>query len=94
MQCTREPIYKVGDVVQIVDKPYLKCPCTWVRTMDKYCGRIATITEVVLELPWGTAKEEAYRIDVDSRKHAWCANCFIFEPDLEESVIDPSVLFQ
>lgn len=50
MVCTREPIYRVGDTVRIVDKPYADCPFSWVDAMSRYCGHCATIEEVLLEL--------------------------------------------
>ena len=86
MLCTREPIYSVGDTVYIVDKPYSECPFSWVGLMSCYCGKPATITEVLLELEWGETNEEGYRIDTDNGEVVWCANCFEpAGPDIEES---------
>lgn len=93
MVCTREPIYRVGDTVRIVDKPYADCPFSWVGAMSRYCGHCATIEEVLLELDWGETNEEGYRIDTDDGEFVWCANCF--EPigaDIEESDVSLEVL--
>lgn len=94
MVCTREPIYRVGDTVRIVDKPYSDCPFSWVGAMSHYCGYNATIEEVLLELEWGETNEEGYRIDTDNGEFVWCANCF--EPagaDIEESDANLEILF-
>lgn len=93
MVCTREPIYRVGDKVRIVDKPYADCPFSWVGAMNRYCGHCATIEEVLLELEWGATNEEGYRIDTDEGEFVWCATCF--EPvdeDIEESDVNLEVL--
>lgn len=37
------PAYQAGDVVRVVDTPYLECPFTWVSFMDKYCGCECTV---------------------------------------------------
>lgn len=83
---TRKPIYSVGDVVRIVDKPYSDCPFSWVGRMSCHCGKLATITEVLLELEFGKTGEEGYRIDTDDGEFMWCANCFEqVGADIEES---------
>lgn len=94
MVCTREPIYRVGDTVRIVDEPYADCPFSWVGAMSDYCGKLATITEVLLELEWGETNEEGYRIDTDDDNFVWCANCFEpIEEDIKESDANLDVLF-
>ena len=94
MVCTREPIYSVGDIVRIVEKPYSDCPFSWVRAMNAYCGKLATIEEVLLELDWGDTNEEGYRIDTDEGEFVWCATCFEpVETDIKESDSNLDVLF-
>lgn len=94
MVCTREPIYSVGNIVRIVEKPYSDCPFSWVGAMSAYCGKLATITEVLLELEWGNTNEEGYRIDTDDGEFVWCATCFEpIEADIQESDANLDVLF-
>lgn len=64
--------YKVGDKVLIADRP-VECVFSWVRGMDKYCGKEATI----IEHRWSTShKAHLYEIDIDNREYNWCENCF------------------
>ena len=79
-----KPKFQKGDIVRIVDIPYLECPFGWVDDMDEYCGIETTIADVV----WGYSHNTyGYRIrsDTSARKYTWCENCFVVEADLEES---------
>lgn len=89
---TREPMpkFQVGDVVRIVDTPYMECPFTWVDEMTEYCGKEATITDVF----WTERhKTHGYTLDIEDCYCTWCENCFVQEADIEESDSDMSVIF-
>lgn len=89
----REPEsrFKKGDVVRVVDTPYEDCPFEWIDDMDEYCGTETTITDVF----WIERRNMyGYYIAADDRCCTWCENCFVMEPDLEESDSDISVLFE
>lgn len=80
----REPRFKVGDHVRIVDEPYYDCAHGWDTNMSKYCGRDAIVIGVwESEYPGN----DDYTLDVDDGYFAWCENCFVQEPeiDIEES---------
>lgn len=64
--------YNVGDKVLIVSRP-VACVFNWVRDMDEYCGKEATI----ISHRWSTSHEaHLYEIDIDDQKFNWCENCF------------------
>lgn len=85
------PKYKKGDVVQVVDEPYVDCPFEWIGEMDECCGRVATITGV----SWNEwHKDWGYSIDIDDYLCTWCENCFVAFTDIEESDVDINTLFQ
>lgn len=65
--------WSVGDVVRIVDAPYMECPFAWVDTMDKYCSMEAKICKKRLSEQYNTYQ---YIIDIDDGDHYWCGNCF------------------
>jgi hypothetical protein len=89
----REPQskYKVGDTVRILDSPYMECPFTWVEEMTDFCGQEARIVDVSWIEHLGAY---GYLIDIDELCCTWCENCFVMEPDLQESEFNPSILFQ
>ena len=76
-----EQMYKVGDIVKVKDHP-VECAFTWVDSMTKYCGQIAT----VLSARYSKGKDTwSYEIDLDKRWCKWCENCFEPAiPDLPE----------
>lgn len=89
-----QPKYKIGDTVRISDTPYMECPFIWVEEMTEFCGQEATIVDVY----WAERhKAHGYILEFGSDECycAWCENCFgVVEPDLVESDIHLSVLFQ
>lgn len=91
----REPQskYKVGDTVRILDSPYMECPFTWVEEMTAFCGQEATVVDVVW-VDRNNAHGYSLEFESDYCYCTWCENCFGIEPDLVESDIHPSVLFQ
>ena len=83
--------YKVGDTVRILDSPYMECPFTWIEEMTDFCGQEARIVNVSWIEHFGAY---GYLIDIDECGCTWCENCFVVEPDLQESEFNPSILFQ
>lgn len=82
----------VGDMIKIVDAPYMKCAYSWIRSMDKYCGREAVIIKASFDAIRNCYR---YHIDADNGAHAWCKGCFEqVLPDIEESALDICALFQ
>lgn len=82
----------VGEIVKVVDVPYMDCKFSWVRSMNRYCGR-----DVVIENAEWDKFNRCYRyiIDADNGVHAWCNGCFEqVLPDIEESALDICALFQ
>lgn len=72
--------FGVGDIVTVVDEPYLDCPFIWGDSMDKYLG----VSAVIVSKDWSEGKKEyRYNIDVDGGKHIWCGNCFRAESDFD-----------
>lgn len=86
----QKPAFNVGDVVQIVDTPYMACPFSWVDGMDEFCVRYVQIVSVI----WSCVQScYCYHIDADNGRFAWCENCFVADADLEESGCDVDILF-
>lgn len=86
----REPRFKIGDHVRIVDEPYEDCPHGWVSPMTHYCGRDAIITGVYA----GTYEErDSYYLDVDDGYCSWCMNCFVLEPEVDIKESDKDISF-
>lgn len=77
------PAYQVGDVVRVVDTPYLECPFTWVSYMNKYCGCECTVRGV--DYSW-THKTYKYRLEQGGddiiKDILWCSGCLV--PVVEE----------
>lgn len=74
--------FNIGDVVTVVNKPYLDCPFGWMDDMTYMCGK--TVTIIGKEYMERT-KTYAYRIK--EYNYAWCGNCFIsIEGDIESDV--------
>lgn len=85
--------YKKGDIVRIVDAPYMECPFTWVEEMNEFCGQEATIISVFWVDRHNTYGYEL-EFETDDNYCTWCENCFSVEPDLVESDLHPLALFQ
>lgn len=86
-----KPRYQKGEIVRVVDEPYEDCPFEWIGAMDDCCGHEARIVDV----SWiGRFGAYGYSIDIDECDCIWCENCFVVEPDLQESEFNPSILFQ
>lgn len=90
------PAYHVGDVVQVVDRPYSECSFAWTRGMDGYCGHITTIKIAY----WSRAYETyAYTI-ADTDDYVFCKDCFVpieeddfdYDPVITTSLILESVV--
>lgn len=77
------PAYQVGDVVRVVDTPYLECPFTWIPYMDKYCGCECTVRGV--EYSW-VKRTYKYHLEQDADDIiggiTWCSGCLT--PVVEE----------
>lgn len=77
------PAYQVGDVVRVVDTPYLECPFTWVGHMDQYCGCECTVREVGYSWLNKTYKYCLERNGDNILSHIkWCSGCLT--PVVEE----------
>lgn len=77
-----ESTFKIHDIVRVVDTPYKDCPFGWTDEMDEFCGEETIITDVY----WSADDNcHVYFITADREANPWCENCFVMEPDLEES---------
>ena len=88
--------YAVGDKVCILPEPpddelAKDIWVHWIDEMDDYCGQEARIVDVSWIEHFGAY---GYSIDMDEYSCTWCENCFVVEPDLQESEFNPSILFQ
>lgn len=86
-----ESKYNIGDVVKVVDVPYMDCPFSWADEMTEYCGQELTIVEV----RW-ISHRKTYGYTLDGVfDFVWCEGCFeSCSTEIEESDADLSILFQ
>ena len=91
MKTKAEQLFFKGDVVQVVAKPYIKCPYLWTPEMSKFCGKNVTIRDARYQKQndrW------VYHLKEDVHCFSWCENCFESPyPDIEESELSVDVLF-
>lgn len=79
------PTYHVGDIVRVVDKPYMRCPFEWINWMDKYCGREVKILKAYWNDRYKTYVYKIGTVDgVERSVCAFCVNCFVAEPEEPE----------
>ena len=82
--------FNEGDIVKVVERPYLDCPCGWADEMDDYCGMLVTITGASIN----SRGEQRYYIEEDDGEFVWCENCFEYVDiaDIVESDADICIL--
>ena len=68
------PIFKIGDVVRVVDSPNDECPYGWNEKMSSYCGFETTIKKVE---PYDHDGGWVYRLKIDGGRWMWCDNSII-----------------
>lgn len=63
----------VGDIVQVVEHPYKKCPFRWMSEMSELLGQSVEIID-----KWWSESHHTYgyRIKEDLYRFSWCGNCF------------------
>lgn len=66
------PEFNIGDTVQIVSEPYMKCPFFWASGMNQYCG---VITKIIRKTYHSAKQQFGYVLD-GCRNYTWCGNCF------------------
>lgn len=66
------PVYRIGDVVRVVDKPYDQCSFGWMPSMDRFCG----VTKTIRGICWVEALG-IYGYRIDGTIYTFCKNCFV-----------------
>ena len=82
-----QPLYKIGDLVRIVDEPAYNTRVGWEPAMSDYCGMEAKITRVFQDISYAY-----YYIDIDGQEYYWaedCMNPLVCElPEFDASTLD------